>query len=227
MTITILTLFPEMFASVFSRATIKRAIDKKKVSVNFVNIRDFAVNSHKTVDDKPDGGGPGMILKIDVVVAALESVVKSQVDKKEQKIILLSPQGKLFNDKRAREFAKLDHLVLICGRYEGIDARIVHFIDEELSIGDYILSGGEIAAMSIVDATVRQIPGVLSKQESVESDTFSKGLLKYRQYTRPAQFRGLKTPALLLSGDHKKIAEFRTQEAKEITLKKRPGLLKS
>ncbi len=223
MTISILTLFPETFGSVFSQSIIKRAIDKGKVKINLVNIRDFATDRHKTCDDKPYGGGVGMVLRIDVLVRALESVAKKGA--KNQKIILLSPQGQLFNQTKAAQLAQLSHLVLICGHYEGVDARISHFIDEELSIGNYILTGGEIAAMVIVDSVTRLIPGVLSKRESVESDSLSQGLLKYDQYTRPPVFRGLKVPDVLLSGNHAQIAKFRKEQAKIKTAQKRPDLM--
>jgi len=215
MTFYILTLFPEMFKGVLTSSILKRAQAKKLVKINLINIRDFASDKHKTVDDKPYGGGKGMILKVDVVVKALATI------KPKPHVILLSPAGKKYDQKKTRALARKKSLALICGHYEGIDARVEEFASEVISIGDYILTGGEIAAMAIVDSVARLIPGVIHP-ESLKTESFSvngkwkmengKLPLEYPQYTRPENFRGLKVPPILLSGDHQKIARWREQQ---------------
>lgn len=218
MKITILTLFPEMFSGPFDYSIIKRAIDKKKVSINIVNIRDFATDKRKSVDDHPYGGGTGMILRVDVMAAALKN--------REGYKILLDPKGSRYTQKKARELSKMKSLVLVCGHYEGIDARIRSLVDIELSIGDYVLTGGEIPAMVIVDSVVRLIPGVLKKEEATRFESFSEGtLLEYPQYTKPQTYHGRDVPEILLSGDHKKIDAWRKTEAQRRThlLRKRIG----
>ncbi len=255
MTISVLTLFPEMFKGPFSHSIIKNAIDKKLLRLNFVNIRDFGIGKHKTVDDRPYGGGKGMMLRVDVLLDALESA-KTNFKKKaksksarlasqpasqaerggqgesvagRQKIVLLDPQGTIYNQKKAQEFSSLDHLILICGHYEGFDARIKEFIDEEISVGDYILTGGEIPAMAIIDSVVRLKHGVLP-QNAADIESFSSRdgstLLEYPQYTRPENFKNLKVPKILLSGNHQKVKEWREKQSIKITKKKRPDLLK-
>lgn len=229
MTFYILTLFPQMLAGLLNSSILKRAQGTKLITVNLVNPRDFARNTHKTVDDKPYGGGGGMILKVDILLAALESIIPKPY------IILLSPIGKKYDQKRTKIFAKKQSLALICGHYEGVDARIENFADEVVSIGDFILTGGEIAAAVIVDSVARLIPEVI-KKESLETESFSSmttrrqptpiTLLEYPQYTRPAEFRGLKVPPILLSGDHQQIARWRGQQAVKRTKKWRPDLLK-
>ncbi|MDP3724435.1 MAG: tRNA (guanosine(37)-N1)-methyltransferase TrmD [bacterium] len=211
MTFTILTLFPEMFESPFGGSIIKRALDKETLTINLVNIRDFATDTHKTVDDKPFGGGAGMILKVDVCVAALESAGKG-------KRILLSPKGKKLTQQRIRDFAKEDHLILFCGHYEGVDTRVEEFMDEQISIGDYVLTGGELPAMVVVDAVSRLLPGVLGNPDSSNDESFSGDTVEYPQYTRPAGFRRLKVPDVLLSGNHAEIHAWRlSQRAKPPT----------
>lgn len=222
MKVTILTLFPEMFEGPFSLSIIKRAKEKKLVEIEFINIRGFGLGHHKSVDDTPYGGGQGMILRVDVLNAALEKAKSKKI--KKEKILLLSPQGRTFNQSLAAKFSKLEHLILVCGHYEGIDGRFDKFIDDKISIGDFITTGGEIPAMLVVDSIVRLLEGVL-KKGVVESESFS-NLLEYPQYTKPRIYKNLKVPDILLSGDHKKIEEFKRKESEKITLKLRPDLLK-
>lgn len=230
MTISVLTLFPEMFEGPFSHSIIKNAIDKKLLHLNFVNIRDFGIGRHKTVDDRPYGGGKGMILRVDVLLNALEFAKNNfkKGAKISRKIVLLDPSGKIYNQKKAREFSTLDHLILICGHYEGFDARIKKYIDEEISVGDYILTGGEIPAMAVIDSVARLKSGVLP-QNAVDIESFSNkdggAFLEYPQYTRPEDFNNLKVPKILLSGNHQKIKQWRKKESIRITKKKRPDLL--
>lgn len=220
MRISILTLFPQMFAGPFDHSIIKRAQTKKLVEINFVDIRNFGIGKHKIVDDKPYGGGVGMILKVDVLKKAIDSVVSPKLTKTEQKIILLSASGKRYNQKFARSFSKLRHLIIICGHYEGVDARIEEFIDEEISIGDYILTGGEIPAMVLTDSVTRLIEGVL-KKTATDAESFSGKdfKLEHSQYTRPAKFEGLIAPEILLSGNHKNIEEWKDKDALKKTKK--------
>ncbi len=201
----IITIFPKIFDSYFKESIIKRAQQKKLVKINIHNLRDYTEDKHKTVDDKPYGGGPGMIFKLEPVYKA----VKKIKGKKKTKVILFSAKGKKFDQKMAKRFSKLDKLILICGRYEGVDERIAkHIADEEISIGDYVLTGGEIPAMIVVDALTRLIPGVITK-ESLKEESFNKGNVEYPQYTRPENFKSWKVPKILLSGNHKKIKEWR------------------
>lgn len=223
MKITILTLFPEMFSGPFSESIIKRAAQKKLVEIKLLNIRDFGLGSHRLVDDTPYGGGKGMILRVDVLSRAIESV-KEKKSKKE-KIVLMSPRGKTFNQIKAFKFSKLDHLILVCGHYEGVDARVDKFIDEKISIGDFITTGGEIPAMLIVDSVVRLIKGVL--KEGVTSSESFPSLLEHNQYTKPAVFKKLKVPQILLSGNHKKIDDYRKKESLNLTSKLRPDLFQT
>ena len=217
----IITLFPEVFESVFQKSIIGRAIDKKLIKVNFISPRDFTHDRHKTVDDKPYGGGRGMVMRVDILTAALESI------KPKPYSILLSPSGKKYTQKTATGLSTKSSVALICGHYEGVDARLDKFVDEVISIGDFVLTGGEIAAMALVDSVTRLIPGVIS-EGSTETESFSPtaSLLEYPQYTRPKQFRGLKVPKVLLSGNHKEIAKWRQKEALKRTQKFRPDLLK-
>lgn len=242
MKIDILTLFPEMFDGPFSESIIKRAQEKNLVKIKIHNLRSWATNSHKTVDDRPFGGGVGMILKVDVLYKALHDLAKKAKipfppktkKPKNHRIILLDPSGEKFNQKKAWELSKLSYLLLICGHYEGVDERVKeHLIHEEISIGDYILTGGEIPAMVLVDTIVRLIPGVLEKPEALKSESFSLTTnhqtpittLEFPQYTRPADFLGWKVPKVLLSGNHKKIAKWQEKKALEKTRQKRPDLL--
>ncbi len=230
MKITILTLFPQMFEGIFSESIIKHAISKGVVEIDVVNFRDFAEDKHQVVDDTPYGGGAGMVLKVDVMdKAIIQSKVVSQKSSGKERTILMTPQGKPFDQDKAHELAKLDNIVLVCGHYEGFDERIrEHLVDEEISLGDFVLSGGEIPAMAIADAVVRLIPGALGKDKSAEDETFSidgKRLLEYPQYTRPVEYKGWKVPDVLLSGNHAEIDKWRKEQAIERTKKKRPELL--
>jgi tRNA (guanine37-N1)-methyltransferase len=225
MKVSIITLFPEMFEGPFSSSIIKRAIDKKLIEINFVNLRKFGLGSHKTVDDTPYGGGKGMILRVDVLQKAIEAAKDMQLNKREQKIILLSAHGKQFEQKVAGSFSKLKHLILICGHYEGFDERVKRFIDAEISVGDFILTGGEIPAMLITDAVSRLVSGVI-KDDSATFESFSP-YLEYPQYTKPQIFNNLKVPEILLSGNHAKINQWRGSESLRVTKKLRPDLIKS
>ncbi len=238
-----------MISSFFEESIVKRAQDKKLIKIEAINLRDFAIDSYGSVDDKPYGGGAGMVLRVDILYKALQSIIKIP----NSKTVLTSAKGKIFNQQKAQEYAKLDHLILIAGHYEGVDERVLDFIDEEVSIGDFVLTGGEIAASAIVDSVVRLVPGVLKKEEATQIESFfdvsidrvieaageneiliklkKRGLkkiklLEYPQYTRPEDFMGKKTPRTLLSGSHKEIEKWRIKKAFEQTIKKRPDLLK-
>jgi len=232
MKISIITLFPKMISGFFDESIIKRAREKKLVEIEIINLRDFAIDDYGTVDDRPYGGGAGMILRADVIYAALKkfkiqnSKFKNTNQNLKIKTILTSPRGKLFNQKKAVEFSKLDHLIIIAGHYEGTDERVSDFIDEEISMGDFVLTGGEIVASAITDSIVRLIPGVLKKEDATKNESFSDGLLEYPQYTRPEEFMGKKVPEVLLSGNHKEIDKWRIEKSREITLQKRKDLLK-
>lgn len=214
-----------MFKGPFSESIVKRAIDKNKVEIRIVNIRGFGIGTHKTVDDTPYGGGVGMLLRVDVVKEAIDSVCDKNLSKREQKVILLSATGEKFDQKTARQFSNLAHLILVCGHYEGIDYRIRKFIDLEISIGDFVLTGGEIPAMAITDSVVRLVKGVL-KENATKLESFSEEMLEHPQYTKPPVFEGEKVPQVLLSGDHGKISEWRKKEALSQTKKIRPDLIK-
>jgi tRNA (guanine37-N1)-methyltransferase len=219
----ILTLFPDLFGAFLKAGVLGRAVERGVVEVSITNIRDFARGSHRVADDRPYGGGNGMVMKPGPIYRALQSI-----DKQEEgcrRVILLTPQGVPFRQATARELARLNQLVLICGRYEGIDERIrSRYIDAELSIGDFILSGGELGAMVVIDAVSRVIPGVLGGERSSLEDSFEEGLLEYPQYTRPRVFEGEEVPAVLLSGDHEKIRLWRRTQALKRTLERRPDL---
>ncbi|MDP4001366.1 MAG: tRNA (guanosine(37)-N1)-methyltransferase TrmD [bacterium] len=225
----ILTLFPESFKSYFNISILARAVAKKFIKIEVKNLRDWATDAHKTVDDRPYGGGVGMVLRVDILARALHAL-KLKVKSKKLKVILLTPQGKPFNQKLAQKLSKNKTLVLICGRYEGFDERIRKMVDMEVSIGDYVLTGGEIPAMAVVDAVARLIPGVVGKYESTVNESFSefagRRMLEYPQYTRPEVFGKIKVPKVLLSGDHKKISDWRKKEALKRTISRRPDLLK-
>ena len=234
MKIDVLTLFPNMFKSPFAESIIKRAVDQNKVKINIHNLRKWTKDKHKTVDGRPYGGGPGMILMVEPIYRAI-TALKLKNKNEKLKVILLSPQGKVFNQQKAQQLAKQKHLVFVCGHYEGVDERIrQHLVDEEISIGDYILTGGELPAMVIIDSVARLIPGVLKKKEAVQQESFSKlkienskieNLLEHPQYTRPADFKGWKVPTILLSGNHKKIKQWQKKQALKKTKNQRPDLL--
>jgi len=219
MRIDVLTLFPGPLQAYLSDSIVRRAQDKGLVSVCTVNIRDYAHDRHRTVDDKPYGGGPGMVMKPEPIFEALEAGNLRQAHK-----VCLSPRGRLLSQQRARELATLPHLVLLCGHYEGVDQRVLDAMDEELSIGDYVLSNGVVAAMVVIDAVVRLLPGALGNEESTVSESFSDGLLEYPQYTRPAEFRGRAVPEVLLKGNHAEIGRWRRAEAVARTETMRPDL---
>ncbi len=254
MKISIITLFPKMIKGFFEESIIKRAQEKKLVEIEIINLRDFAIDDYGTVDDRPYGGGPGMIVRIDVVYKALESVIStptlrrgrnpakrklhplrlidsssSSTPRNDGWVVLTSPRGKTFNQQIATDYSQLDHLIIIAGHYEGVDERVLDYIDEEVSIGDFILTGGEIVASAIVDSVVRLLPGVLKKDEATRNESFNinkKKLLEYPQYTRPEEFKGLKVPKVLIGGNHKEIEKWRMKKSLEETRKKRPDLLK-
>lgn len=220
----ILTLFPSLFESPFSATIIARAVSRDLIRIRTHDLRNYATDKHLTVDDIAYGGGPGMVMKPEPIVAAMESVVRKG---KKIRRIYFSPQGKLLKQADLKGYLQHDQMILLCGRYEGVDERVIeHFIDEEVSIGDYILTGGEFAAMVFVDSVSRLVPGVVGSEESLGTETFSESLLEYPQYTRPPEFRGFKVPEILLSGDHKKIEAWRREQALLRTRKKRPDLLK-
>ncbi len=218
MKIDVLTLFPDMFLEVFEHSIIKKAQSLKKVEIQVHNFRDYAFDKHQQVDDYQVGGGPGMVLKPEPIYLAVEALRKL-----ETKVILLTPQGQLYDQKRAYDLAKEKHLIIICGHYEGFDERILDLVDYEISIGDYVLTGGEIPAMVLVDSVVRLLPGVI-QEESHLTDSFTDGLLDYPVYTKPIDFRGMKVPEILLSGHHQKIATWRREKQIEKTKQKRPDL---
>lgn len=215
MKIDILTLFPDMFTGFLNESIIKRAIDKKLIEINLINFRDYTPDPHNKVDDTPFGGGPGMVLMIEPIYNALK-----EIKTEDSHTILLSPSGVTFNQKKAKTLKNYKHLILICGHYEGFDDRIKSFIDEEISIGDFILTGGELPAMMISDAIIRLIPGVINS-ESLENESFETELLDYPVYTKPRSFKGLDVPEVLLSGDHKKIDEYRREEQIRLTEEKK------
>ena len=224
MLIDVITLFPEMFASPFSDSIIKRAIDNKILQINFTQLRDFAFDKHRQVDDSPFGGGSGMVLKPEPMYRAVREVL-SREKNLSQKIIITDPSGEVFNQSKAKELATFDRLIFICGHYEGFDARIYDLADEIISIGDYVLTGGELPAMVIIDAVARMLPKVLGSEDSAKTDSFFDGLLSYPQYTRPRDFEGKIVPEILLSGNHAEIAKWRKEKSLEITKLRRPDLL--
>jgi len=226
MRIDIITIFPKMFEPVLNESIIKRAQAKKKVKIYIHDLRNFTLDKHRKVDDRPFGGGSGMVLNAEPIFRAVEKI-KSQATSHKPHVILLCPQGKRLNQKIAKGLLKYEYLILICGHYEGIDERVrEHLIDEEVSIGDYVLTGGELPAMVLVDCLARLVPGVLGDKNSLNFESFEGNLLEYPQYTRPAKFRNLPVPKVLLSGDHKKIEIWRKKEALKKTKKRRPDLLR-
>lgn len=221
MKIDVLTLFPSMFTSVLDESIIGRAKDNDIVDINYIDIRSFSNNKHKKVDDYPYGGGPGMVMKPEPIYRAIQSVKEDN-----SRVIYLSPKGKVFNQGLANDFSKEEHLIFLCGHYEGIDNRIIdNYVTDIISIGDYVLTGGEIPAMAVIDSVVRLIPGVLKSEESFKDESHYNGLLEAPQYTRPREFKGNKVPDILLSGNHKKIDEWRKNESLKLTYKNRPDLL--
>ncbi len=221
MKIDVLTLFPGMFTGPLDESIIKRAREAGRLDLAIHNLRDYAHDRHKTVDDRPFGGGPGMLLKPEPIFEAVEDLASETT-----RVILLSPSGRTFNQAIARELATQEHLLLVSGHYEGFDERVrEQLADDELSIGDYVLTNGALPVMVIIDAVTRLLPGVLGDEESAHQDSFSDGLLEYPQYTRPAEFRGMKVPEVLLSGNHAQIAQWRVEQARQRTKERRPDLL--
>ena len=220
MKFSVLTLFPDMF-SPLKESIIGKAIEDKKIELNLINLRDFSKDKHKKVDDTPYGGGAGMVMKADVVYDAYEHIKDEKA-----KVIFLSPQGKTLNQNKVKELATEEHIILLCGHYEGIDQRVIdEIVDEEISIGDYVLTGGELPAMVLIDSVSRYVEGVLSK-DSIKEESFTNNLLEYPQYTRPEIFHGIKVPEVLLSGHHENIKKWREEQSLKNTLQKRPNLLK-
>lgn len=224
MKIDVLTLFPEMFSGVFGHSILKKAAENQAVQYNVVNFREYADNKHRTVDDYPYGGGAGMVLKAQPIFDAVANL--RETSQTSPRVILLCPQGERFTQKKAEELAGLEHLIFVCGHYEGYDERIrEHVVTDEISIGDFVLTGGELGAMVVIDSVVRLLPGVLGNEESHMRDSFSTGLLEHPHYTRPADFRGMKVPDVLLSGNHRLIDEWRMKESLKRTVRRRQDLL--
>lgn len=228
MIVKVMTLFPEMFIGPLGNSIIQRAKEREIIDLEYINIRDFADNKHKKVDDYPYGGGPGMVMTPQPIFDCYDYAV-STLDLKEgekPRVIYLSPKGKTFNQQMAIELSKEKSIIMICGHYEGVDQRVIdEIVTDEISIGDYVLTGGEIPAMVIIDTVARLVPGVLSQNQSYEDESFYSGLLEYPQYTRPVKFKDLEVPQILVSGDHKKIDEWRREKSLELTYKRRPDLL--
>jgi tRNA (guanine37-N1)-methyltransferase len=221
MKIDVLTLFPEMFAGPFDVSMVARARKAGVVDLQIRNLRDWTHDRHKTVDDRPFGGGPGMVLKPEPIFEAVEALASEKT-----RLLMMAPTGRVFTQAMARELAAEEHLVFLCGSYEGFDERIRTLIDDEISIGDYVLTNGGLPAMVIIDAVTRLLPGVLGHDESAHDESFSHGLLEYPHYTRPAEFRGMKVPDVLLSGNHAEIEKWRREQSKQRTEERRPDLLK-
>src|SRR5258706_2622956 len=219
---TVITIFPPMFDSPLAHSILKKAAEKGLISVNLIDPRDYTTDKHRTVDDAPYGGGQGMVMKPGPLVAAIEDAKKGL---KRPRVILLSPKGSCDDQARAERLAREEELILASGRYEGIDERVKAFVDEELSVGDYTLSGGELPAMVVIDAVARLVPGVLGNAKSPEEDSFSDGLLEYPQFTRPEEFRGMRVPEVLVSGDHERIQKWRREQSVSLTRERRPDLL--
>lgn len=224
MTFDIITLFPDMFKGPFDMSMLWKAQNQGLVEINIINLREFGLGPHKTVDDTPYGGGAGMVLKPEPVFEAVESAKKDHPD---SKVVVLTPAGKTYTQKTARKLVKMSGLILICGHYEGYDERILSLADYQISIGDYVLTGGEIPAMAIVDSVARLIPGVLGDENSPKDETFENGLLEYPQYTRPAKYRGMEVPDILQKGNHGEIAKWRSEQSLKKTKQNRPDLLKN
>lgn len=219
MEIIVLSLFPKMFDGFLSESIIKRAIDKNIVSIKVINFRDYSVYNNNQVDDTPYGGGAGMVLMCDPIFRCLDEIRDD-----DSYVVLLSPEGNIYNQEKAREYKNIKKLIIICGHYEGFDERIKEKVDEIVSIGNYILTGGEIGAMAIMDSVIRLVPGVIN-HESLDDESFNDGLLDYPVYTKPEEYRGKKVPSILLSGNHQKIKEYRQNERIRVTKEKRPDLL--
>jgi tRNA (guanine37-N1)-methyltransferase len=220
----VITIFPEIFSGVFDFGIVRRAVEAGLIEIHVHDLRDHTSDKHRQVDDRPFGGGAGMVMKPEPLFRAVEAISRATPD---ASVVLLSPQGRLFDQRVAEEYSRKPNIILICGRYEGVDERVTeHLAHDEVSIGDYVLTGGEIPAMVVVDAVTRLIPGALGCGESAERESFSQGLLDYPHYTRPAEFRGLKTPEVLLGGNHAEIEKWRRRKSVEKTLRRRPDLIR-
>ncbi|MFO0637654.1 MAG: tRNA (guanosine(37)-N1)-methyltransferase TrmD [Polyangiaceae bacterium] len=225
MRIDVVTLFPELFEAFARVSFVGRAVSTGAAKLRFKSPRDHGLGNHRSVDDTPYGGGSGMVMRVDVLVEALEALEKDGADEARAHRVLLTPQGARFSQAHAKRFAGMNALTLVCGRYEGFDERVRHFVDEEVSLGDFVMTGGEVAAMAVIEATVRLLPGVLGNAASVEEESHGEdGLLEYPQYTRPVTFRGLGVPDVLAGGNHKKIKDFRDEERRARTRERRPDL---
>jgi tRNA (guanine37-N1)-methyltransferase len=224
LSVEVLTLFPRMIAAPIEESILGKAREKGLLRVEVTDIREFAAGKHRVTDDVPYGGGAGMVMKPEPLVGAIEAARARQPG---AHVVLLSPQGRPFTQRKAQELLAREKLVLVCGRYEGVDERVLEWIDEEISLGDFVLTGGEFAALAVIDAVARLVPGVLGNAESAVRESFSAGLLEGPQYTRPPEFRGRKVPEVLLSGDHARIAQWRREQAEERTRLRRPDLLKT
>jgi len=224
--IDVLTLFPEVFSGVLASSILKRAQEKKALEVHLNHLRQWSTDAHQTVDDRPYGGGPGMVLMVEPIYKAVQEL-KAQAASP-TKVILLSPQGKTFSQAQANKLSQEKHIILICGHYEGVDERVVeNLVDEELSIGDYVLTGGELPALVVIDAVARLLPGVLTKEEATRQESFQQNRLDYPQYTRPEVFQGWEVPKILLSGNHQQVDQWRQEKAMEKTKELRPDLLET
>src|SRR5699024_333040 len=224
MKVDILTLFPEMFDSPFNYSMVKRAVDGEQVEINPINFRKYGVGKHQMVDDTPYGGGAGMLLKPEPIFEAIEEI-EAEDPQTKKRIILMAPAGKPFNQSMAEDFSKEEHLIFICGHYEGYDERIRALVTDEVSLGDYVLTGGELAAMVMIDATVRLLPGVVGNESSIIDDSHSTGLLEHPHYTRPAVYKGMEVPSVLMNGNHGLIEEWRHKESLRRTFQRRPDLI--
>ncbi|MBI3299191.1 MAG: tRNA (guanosine(37)-N1)-methyltransferase TrmD [Elusimicrobia bacterium] len=220
MRVAVVTLFPGMFEGPLTESIVKRAREKGLLEVSFVDPRDFAEDRHRTVDDRPYGGGPGMVLMAEPLYKAVKKARRPGAT-----VVFMSPQGRRFDQAAAQRLSKAKDLVLVCGRYEGVDERVMDFVDEELSLGDFVVTGGEIPAMAVIDAAARLLPGVLVKEGAAEAESFTEGLLDFPHFTRPRVWRGREVPEVLFGGDHKAIADWRSKAARRVTKKKRPDLL--
>lgn len=226
MQIDVLSLFPEMFEGPMNTSIIGKAQEKGVANIDITDFRKFAVNKHGHVDDYPYGGGAGMLLRVDPIHDALEEIERKHPDTK-KRVILMDPAGETFTQKHAESFAEDAHLIFICGHYEGYDERIRSYVTDEISVGDYVLTGGELGAMIVIDATVRLLEDAVGNEASITGDSFSTGLLEYPQYTRPAEYKGMKVPDVLMSGNHAKIADWKEKESLRRTYERRPDMLKN
>ncbi len=218
----VLTLFPAFFISPLEHGILGKAVAKGLLTINTVNIRDFALDRHRTTDDYPYGGGHGMVMKVEPIMRAIDSI---RSEGGASKVVLMTPQGMQFNQKTAMELATFEHLIIICGRYEGVDERVRNYVDKELSVGDYVMTGGEVPALAVIDAVGRLKPGVIGCADAAKHDSFSNGLLEYPQYTRPEEYEGLKVPDVLTSGNHGEIEKWRKSQSLIRTYDRRPDLL--